>query len=213
MALNFCPECGAPVTRRWFAVDRRERAVCTTCQRIHYENPRILVTAMITWQQRLLMCRRAHEPYLGMWCAPGGFMEQGETLEQAAARETEEETGVHIDADQLTLYTITNLPTISEVYVVFRGSVSEPTVNAGAESLDVRYFGQAEIPWQELAYPELDSYLRLFFREQASEDFGIHLSRADAAGGFRRSYRIRAADADWRGSTDRVRRGREHSSE
>jgi ADP-ribose pyrophosphatase YjhB (NUDIX family) len=199
MAVNFCPDCGAPVTRRWVNADERERAVCTSCQRVHYENPSILVTAMITWQQRLLMCRRAHEPYSGLWCAPGGFMEQEETLEEAAARELVEETGVRIDPDELTLYTITNLPTISEVYVVFRGSVSEPTVSIGSESLDARFFSQAEIPWQELAYPELSSYLRLFFREQASGDFGIHLSRADPAGGFRRSYRIRAADADWRG--------------
>jgi len=199
VAVNFCPDCGARVTRQWVEADGRDRAVCTSCYRVHYENPRILVTAMITWKQRLLMCRRAHEPYSGLWCAPGGFMEREETLEQAAARELVEETGVRIDPDLLTLYTITNLPTISEVYVVFRGSVSEPTVSVGAESLDAGFFSQAEIPWEALAYPELSRYLRLFFREQASGDFGIHLSRADPAGGFRRSYRIRAADADWRG--------------
>jgi ADP-ribose pyrophosphatase YjhB (NUDIX family) len=199
VAVNFCPDCGARVTRRRIPADERERAVCTGCHRVHYENPRILVTAMITWQHRVLMCRRANAPSCGLWCAPGGFMEQEETLEQAAARELVEETGVRIDADQLALYTVTNLPTISEVYVVFRGSVSEPTITCGAESLDARFFAEDEIPWQELAWPELGGYLRLFFREQAAQDFGIHLSRADPAGGFRRSYRIRAADADWYG--------------
>jgi hypothetical protein len=77
--------------------------------------------------------------------------------------------------------------------------VSEPTIACGRESLEARFFDQDEIPWQQLAWPELGSYLRLFFREQGTEDFGIHLSRAEPAGGFRRSYRIRAADADWRG--------------
>jgi 8-oxo-dGTP pyrophosphatase MutT (NUDIX family) len=126
-------------------------------------------------------------------------MEKEETLEHAAARELEEETGSRIGADQLTLYTVTNLPTISEVYVVFRGSVSEPTIACGPESIEARFFGQDEIPWGELAWPELGGYLRLFFREQDAKDFGIHVSRADATGGFRRTYRIRAADADWYG--------------
>jgi ADP-ribose pyrophosphatase YjhB (NUDIX family) len=199
VTVNFCPTCGGRITRQWVVADARERAVCMSCHEVHYENPRILVTAMITWRQRLLLCRRAHAPSCGLWCAPGGFMEKEETLEQAAARELEEETGVRVAADHLTLYTVTNLPAISEVYVVFRGSVSEPTIACGRESLEARFFDQDEIPWQQLAWPELGSYLRLFFREQGTEDFGIHLSRAEPAGGFRRSYRIRAADADWRG--------------
>jgi 8-oxo-dGTP pyrophosphatase MutT (NUDIX family) len=129
-------------------------------------------------------------------------MEKEETLEEAAARELLEETGVGIDPDQLTLYTVTNLPTISEVYVVFRGTVGEPTVQCGIESLEAEFFTENDVPWGELAYPELNRYLRLFFREQAMDDFGIHLSRADRSGGFRRSYRLRAVDADWRGSPD-----------
>lgn len=197
--MNFCPTCGGRIKRQWVAADGRNRDVCTQCHRVHYENPRILVTAMITWNNRLLLCRRAHEPSYGLWCAPGGFMEKEETLEQAAARELEEETGVRIDADKLALYTVTNLPMISEVYVVFRATVSEPTVACGPESLEARFFGRDEIPWQELAWPQLGSYLRLFFSEQQTGDFGIHLSRADPDGGFRRSYRIRAADADWTG--------------
>jgi ADP-ribose pyrophosphatase YjhB (NUDIX family) len=196
--VNFCPTCGAPVARQWIEADGRERTVCTRCSEIHYQNPRILVSAMITWRQRLLMCQRAHEPALGLWCPPGGFMEQEETLEEATARELVEETGVRIDADRLTLYTVTNLPTISEVYIVFRGSVSEPTINCGIESLDAGYFDEHEIPWKELAYPEMSSYLRLFFKEQANGDFGIHLSRAERAGRFRKSYRLRGADVDRR---------------
>ncbi|MGB8403714.1 MAG: NUDIX hydrolase [Mycobacterium sp.] len=197
--MNFCPSCGGRIDRQWMAVDGRERDVCAKCGQVHYENPRILVTAMITWRKRLLLCRRAHEPSFGLWCAPGGFMEKEETLEEAAARELKEETGVRIAADQLTLYTVTNLPTISEVYVVFRALVTEPAILCGPESLEAGFFSEDEIPWQELAWPQLGSYLRLFFREQAAEDFGIHLSRADQAGGFRRSYRILAADADWSG--------------
>lgn len=190
--MNFCSSCGSPVESKWIAADGRERIVCPSCNVIHYQNPRILVTAMITWQQKLLMCRRAHQPAMGLWCPPGGFMEQGETLEQATARELREETGVRIEAEDLTLYTVTNLPTISEVYIVFRGLVAEPTIQCGSESLEAVFFSEAEIPWQSLAYPEMASYLRLFFQEQTTEDFGIHLSRADRAGRFRRSYRLKS---------------------
>jgi 8-oxo-dGTP pyrophosphatase MutT (NUDIX family) len=117
-------------------------------------------------------------------------MEQGETLESAAARETLEETGVHVRADELTLYTVTSLSKISEVYVCFRASVSSDECNAGHESLEARFFGEKETPWENLAYPEMPGFLRLYFREQAERRFGIHLSRVDEVGRFRREYRL-----------------------
>jgi 8-oxo-dGTP pyrophosphatase MutT (NUDIX family) len=117
-------------------------------------------------------------------------MEQGETLESAAARETFEETGVRVRADNLALYTVTSLSKISEVYVCFRASVPGDECCAGHESLDVGFFREQEIPWENLAYPEMPGFLRLYFREQAEQRFGIHLSRVDDIGRFRREYRL-----------------------
>jgi ADP-ribose pyrophosphatase YjhB (NUDIX family) len=145
---------------------------------------------MLTYQDKLLLCRRAEAPSLGKWNPPSGFMEMGETLEQAAARETLEEVGVKVNASELDLYTVTSLAKISEVYVCFRGSLTTDTCKAGRESLDVQFFSEAEIPWQDLAYPEMSGFLRLFFRESATKTFGIHLSSVDAAGRFRNGYQI-----------------------
>src|SRR5215218_7978593 len=134
--MKYCPECGTKLELRWIASDGRERRVCSKCEAIRYENPHILVAMMVSCGDKLLLCRRAQEPAMGTWTAPSGFMEQGETLEQAAARETFEEAGVRVPTDDLLLYMITNLPRISEVYVCFRANVADDRCRPGSESLD-----------------------------------------------------------------------------
>jgi ADP-ribose pyrophosphatase YjhB (NUDIX family) len=177
--MNFCPQCGAHLESRWIDGDVRHRQVCSGCGKICYENPRILVATMVAHRDKLLLCRRADPPSQGKWNPPSGFMEIGETLEEAAARETREEAGVIVKPDELDLYTVTSLPKISEVYVCFRARVENDVCKAGAESLEVRYFLEEEIPWNDLAYPEMSGFLRLYFREHAERIFGIHLSRVD----------------------------------
>jgi len=199
----FCPRCAGPLATRWVSADARERKICERCGRIHYENPRILVNCMVTCDSRLLMCRRAHEPAYGLWTPPSGFMETGETLEQAAAREVREEAGVSLDPEVLTLYTLTNLPAISEVYVSFRTCVQSDECAPGSESLEVAFLDEQSIPWSKLAYPETAGYLRLFFQEfKAGEDW-IHVSRADQRGRARRGYRVLGSAPKKSENTDR----------
>jgi ADP-ribose pyrophosphatase YjhB (NUDIX family) len=188
--VKYCMECGERLEIRWDEQDLRDRLVCRSCNLIRYENPRILVATMLTYQDRLLLCRRAEEPSLGKWNPPSGFMERGETLEQAAARETFEEVGVKVSPSELDLYTVTSLAKISEVYVCFRGSLTTDAFKAGREVLDVQFFSEDEIPWKDLAYPEMSGFLKLFFRESATKAFGIHLSSVDAAGRSRSGYRL-----------------------
>jgi ADP-ribose pyrophosphatase YjhB (NUDIX family) len=188
--VKYCTECGERLEIRWHAQDLRGRLVCVSCKSIRYENPRILIATMLTYQDRLLLCRRAEEPSVGKWNPPSGFMELGETLEQAAARETFEEVGVKVSPSELDLYTVTSLAKISEVYVCFRGSLTTDTFKVGREALDVQFFSEREIPWEDLAYPEMYGFLKLFFRENATKAFGIHLSSVDAAGRFRSGYRL-----------------------
>jgi ADP-ribose pyrophosphatase YjhB (NUDIX family) len=168
------------VVLRLIEEDQRLRHVCSYCQLIHYENPRILVNCAATWENKLLMCQRAHDPGLGLWAPPAGFMEKEETLQQAAARETYEETGVRVNIDTLELFSLTSIPYISEVYVSFRGEIIEPTLNAGSEALDVALFSEQEIPWQQLAFPQLRDYCQLFFREQKTGNYGIHVRQEDS---------------------------------
>jgi ADP-ribose pyrophosphatase YjhB (NUDIX family) len=188
VGVKYCTECGEGLEIRWYEEDQRDRLVCNSCGAIRYENPRILVATMLTYQDKLLLCRRAEKPSLGKWNPPSGFMEMGETLEQAAARETWEEVGVKVNPSELDLYTVTSLAKISEVYVCFRGSLTTDTFKAGREALDVRFFSEREIPWEELAYPEMSGFLKLFFRESATKSFGIHLSSVDTTGRSRSGY-------------------------
>jgi ADP-ribose pyrophosphatase YjhB (NUDIX family) len=188
--MKYCPECGTRLEERWISTEARERLVCVACDAIRYENPRILVALMLTCGERLLLCRRAHQPSLGTWTPPSGFMERGETLERAAARETFEEAGVQVDPEKLSLYSVSSLPTISEVYVVFRGVVESDTCRAGSESLEVGYFNEQEVPWGQLAYAEMPNFLRQFFGEHREQRYGIHMSRIEQHGRFHREYRL-----------------------
>jgi ADP-ribose pyrophosphatase YjhB (NUDIX family) len=192
--LKFCPECGTRLEERWISSDERERLVCVRCSAIRYENPRILVALIITCGERLLLCRRAQQPSLGRWTPPSGFMERGETLEGAAVRETFEETGVRLDPEQLVLYTVSSLPTISEVYVVYRAVADNDFCRAGDESLDVGYFGEQDVPWNELAFAGMSNFLRRFFREHREQHFGIHMSRIEEHGHSRDEYRVLPTD-------------------
>lgn len=173
-------------------VDQRQRLACARCGYVHYRNPHVLVAAMITQGNRLLMCRRAQEPAAGLWSTPTGFVEEHETLEQATVREVYEETGVQVDPETLILHTIANLPFISEVYVTFRASVASPELRCGPECLDVRFFEPHEIPWESLAYDAMIGFLKLFLREMASDRFGVHVGHVDRQGKSRRTYELRA---------------------
>jgi ADP-ribose pyrophosphatase YjhB (NUDIX family) len=188
--MKFCPECGEFLVVRWVADEGRERSVCPRCNAIRYDNPRILVSTVVYHDQRLLMCRRAQEPSLGLWDLPSGFLESGETLQAAAARETFEETGVRVLPDDMQLYMVTSLPKIDEVYVCFRVSVDSENFSVGPECFEALFCNEDNVPWDVLAYPELYGFLRLFFKELAKRDFGIHLSRVDQEGRFRRGYRL-----------------------
>jgi len=188
--MKYCPECGTRLEERWISADARERLVCVTCDAIRYENPRILVALMLTCGDRLLLCRRAQQPSLGTWTPPSGFMERGETLERAAVRETFEEAGVQIDPERLALYMVSSLPTISEVYVVFRAVAESESCRPGSESLEVGYFNEQEAPWSQLAYAEMPNFLRQFFHELREQKFGIHMSRIEEHGRSHREYRL-----------------------
>lgn len=186
--MKHCPECGARLETRWISTEARERLFCAACNAIRYEGPHVLVALMVTCGDRLLLCRRAQPPSLGLWTPPSGFVERGETLERAAARETFEEAGVQVDPEKLALYSVSSLPTISEVYVVFRAVVDDDSCRAGSESLEVGYFNEQQVPWNQLAYAETPNFLRQFFREHREQKFGIHVSRLEQHGRFHREY-------------------------
>lgn len=169
--MKFCSACGKPVNQRIPEGDTRLRYVCDHCQTIHYQNPNIVAGVLPTWGGRVLLCRRAIEPRRGYWTLPAGFMENGETLEQAARRETVEEACARVS--EMTLYQLFDLPHISQVHVFFRAELADLDFAVGVESLEVRLFDESKIPWDELAFRTITRTLECYYRDRIEQHYPI----------------------------------------
>jgi ADP-ribose pyrophosphatase YjhB (NUDIX family) len=200
--MKYCSECGLPIERRWVDQDQRERYACLSCNSIHYENPRIIVSCVICWHERILLCRRAEEPARGQWTLPSGFLECGETLEEGAARETFEETGVIVDPSVLELSSIMNITAIEQVAVTFRTVLTRrPDVRPGPECLDVAFMSEDEIAVEQFAWHSgLADCRRRFFKELRSGDFSIKLISVASSGDV--GYKLREYKIGQAGSRD-----------
>ena len=173
--MKFCSQCGESVSFRVPTDDNRERFICDSCGVIHYQNPKNVCGVILTRDNKVLLCRRAIEPRYGLWTLPAGFMENGETVEQAARREAMEEANA--EAKELKLFGVFSMPYISQAYIMFSGELSEAPVSAGIESLEVGLFRQDEIPWDELAFPVVGESLKLYFEHADSRVHHAHFSR------------------------------------
>ena len=169
--MNFCSQCGAKVEVRIPEGDNRPRHVCDTCRTVHYQNPKIVVGCIPVWQEKVLLCRRAIEPRYGLWTLPAGFMENGETSQQGAARETLEEASARVEVEGL--YALFNLPHINQVYLIFRSRLLDLDFAAGEESLEVGLFEEHEIPWGEMAFPVIRESLLIYFKDREQGDFPL----------------------------------------
>jgi ADP-ribose pyrophosphatase YjhB (NUDIX family) len=131
----------------------RERLTCAECGFIAYENPKVVTGSVVLVDGKVLLCRRAINPRAGFWTIPAGYMELGETVEEAAKREAREEACVELALDGvLAIYSIAR---IGQVQVLFRARLAAPGFAPGPESLEVRLFAWDEIPWEELAFPSV----------------------------------------------------------
>ncbi|GMQ86941.1 MAG: NUDIX hydrolase [Gammaproteobacteria bacterium] len=174
--MKFCSSCGASVTLRIPDGDNRARYICDECQTIHYQNPNIVAGCIPEWEGRILLCKRAIEPRYGLWTLPAGFMENGETAEQAALRETREEAGAHVEIAGL--FGIFSIPHISQVYLLYHGELCDGIYSPGRESLQCRLFDQSEIPWEKLAFPVMTETLQRYYRLK-NEGNGLPLQRGE----------------------------------
>jgi len=172
IAPRFCIQCGSDrVVQRIPDGDDHTRDICDACGHIHYFNPKVVVGALPIWQGKVLLCKRAIEPRYGKWTLPAGFMEENETLEDGAARETLEEAGARIQIDGL--YTVMSLPDISQVYMLYRARLADLDFHAGTESLEVALFDESQIPWEELAFRTISTTLRHYFNDRQSGVFPV----------------------------------------
>lgn len=170
--MNFCSHCGNTLVVRIPEGDHLPRHICASCGTVHYQNPKMVVGCIPEWEDKILLCRRAIEPKYGLWTLPAGFMENGETTLEGAARETWEEAGARIEIGSL--YTLFNLPHINQVYLMFRARLLDLNYQSGIESLETRLFTEAEIPWDEIAFRTVRATLELYFEDRRGGDFEFH---------------------------------------
>ena len=184
--MKFCNQCGGALVVALPPNDTRERHVCASCGTVHYENPRVVAGCIPEWNGQILLCRRSIEPRAGHWNLPAGFMETGETVAETALRETGEEANARVEL--LGLYSIMNLPHISQVYFMFRARLLDLDFSAGHETLEARLFEPRAIPWGELAFPTVQHTLQFFVEDQGLGEYRFRIGDiVRDSGGF--SYR------------------------
>lgn len=171
--IQHCKACGAAVAYRLpDDGDTKERAVCTVCHTIHYENPLNVVGTVPVWGNKVLLCKRNIEPRLGKWTLPAGFMELGETVAEGAARETTEEAGAQFELQEL--FSMMNVVRVGQVHFFYRARLTSDTFDPGHETMEARLFAEDEIPWDEIAFRTVKETLQHYFADAKTQQFTLH---------------------------------------
>lgn len=171
--MNYCSNCGNTIAVKIPQGDDRPRYVCNNCQTIFYDNPKMVVGALVESEKKILLCRRAIKPAWGKWTLPAGYLENGETISECAIRETQEEAGARIK--DLRPYAIINLPFINQVYFIFRARLADSEFHPGSESLTVELVLPEDIPWQELAFSSMVEVLKVYCEDLQKAHFPLRI--------------------------------------
>lgn len=169
--MKFCSHCGDHIQLKVPEGDSRPRYVCDGCNSIHYQNPNIVAGTLPFYQDKVLLCKRAIEPRVGMWTLPAGFMENGESVDDAARRETWEEACAA--TDKIQLYTVTSILHVDQVQMLYLAELAEPKFAVGEETLEVALFAEDEIPWDQLAFVTIRNALRHYFEDRKTGTFPL----------------------------------------
>ena len=171
--IKHCRACGTAVAYRVpDDGDTRERAVCPSCNVIHYENPLMVVGTVPVLGDHVLLCKRNIEPRRGKWTLPAGFMELDETTVEGAARETDEEAGAQIQMGPL--FSLLNVPQAGQVHLFYLATLLSDRFDPGHETIEARLFTEDEIPWDEIAFRTVKHTLEQFFADRRAGRFGMH---------------------------------------
>ncbi len=171
--MKFCSSCGHTVNFEIPPGDHLPRHVCPACQTIHYENPRIITGCVPVWEDKILICRRAIEPRHGYWTIPAGFMENGETVQDGAAREAQEEALADVEIGSL--LSVVNVLATHQVHMMFRARLRNLDFGVGPESLEVKLVRAEEIPWPELAFRSVHFSLGRFLEDRVTGREPVHM--------------------------------------
>jgi ADP-ribose pyrophosphatase YjhB (NUDIX family) len=160
VAYRFCPCCGGSLSSRSLKAGEPDRLVCGACGFVFYLNPKVAACAICAVGGRVVLLRRSIEPQYGKWVFPGGFVDRGETMTAAAARETREEVGLDVEIGALV--GVYSYPGNEVVVVVYEATVVGGKPAIGDECLEVRAFEPEAIPWDDLAFDSTREALRAY---------------------------------------------------
>ena len=165
-AFRFCPACGGSLERRSIKTGDPDRLVCAACGFVFYMDPKVAVGTIITAPDgRLVLVRRAIEPGYGLWVFPGGYVDRGEPILDAAIREAREESGLHIRIDRLV--NVYSYPGATPIIIVYAATMIGGELCTDEECLEARLFAPDEIPWDALAFRStrqgLEEFLRMLY--------------------------------------------------
>lgn len=170
--INHCTQCGTAVELKVPEGDTHERHVCPACGHIQYQNPLIVTGCVAEWEGKILLCRRAIEPRRGFWTVPAGFMENGESVAQGAARETFEEAVAQVTTSSL--LAIVNVIHAKQVHMFYRGTMDNADYGVGIESLETKLVAEADVPWEEIAFPSVEFAMRAYLQDRTNGKEDIH---------------------------------------
>jgi ADP-ribose pyrophosphatase YjhB (NUDIX family) len=125
-----------------------------------------------TWNDQVLLCRRAIEPRYGLWTLPAGFMELGESTEEGALRETQEEAGASVRLGPL--FSVFDVIQANQVHIFFLAEMVSEALDPGPETLEARLFAEEDIPWDQLAFRSVRGTLERFFSDRKRGVFQVH---------------------------------------
>lgn len=150
MLFRYCPVCGGSLKQELIKENEPERLRCSECSFIFYLDPKVVACTIFEIDGKIPLLQRAIEPQKGKWVIPGGYVDRGESVEDAAIRETYEECGIKIKIKELLgVYSYTGR---LAVVIVYLGEVVSGTFTTGDECMDSRLIYPHEIPWDELAF-------------------------------------------------------------
>lgn len=173
MDIKFCTDCGSPTQLKIPADDDHVRAICEKCGQVHYSNPKMVVGSIPEYEGKILLCRRNIEPQKGLWTLPAGYLENGESVQQGAIRETLEETRAVVEIVEP--YRMFNIVFVDQIYLMFRARMKTDRFGPTKESIEVRLFDETEIPWDRIAFKVIRQTLEHYFEDRRKNlfSFGI----------------------------------------
>ncbi len=144
------------------------RNICENCGTVHYQNPKVVVGCLPIFRDKILLCKRAIEPCKGKWNLPAGYMENGETAEDGAIRETWEEALVKVNIRHL--HCVYSLSRFNQVYLLFLADILNSDFSPGEETEEVRLFKPTEIPWDEIGFVSSHFALEKYLQNTGSKE-------------------------------------------